>query len=300
MSPPEEPVLYEIETETEPATDPTPAPGSTFRPLARFVVREGDAVIATVRLGEADVFERYPPEPFLAGITWSPGRVDAARAVVTVAADAAPRPVHVHTNAETHEQVDERLAVLAGCGFELFQEKEGLWWSDDDAARPGPGSLTFASMADVGREPFAALLAAGTDGALDRLDRMMVQRQGARSWAERFLEVHVATSDESSWFIATDCRGERVGYVGLVERDPDARTGTISHIGVRPDQRGRHYGDELLVAAFRAAGQRGFTGILSHTDVQNTPMLNAFARVGVRAADHPWHKWHHIRAAAAG
>jgi GNAT superfamily N-acetyltransferase len=258
------------------------------------------AVVATAELGQAEVFERCPREPFIAGITWADGHSDAARAVMVAAADDAEGPVHVHTNATQHDPVEPRLSLLGDCGFELFQEKEGLWWADDGGELPQPHSLVMRSMAELGREPFVALIESCMVGTLDRTDRLTIQRHGSTDWAAAFVEQHATAADEASWLMASIPGGEVVGFVGLVERDAAEHLGTIALIGVTPSQRGRRYSDQLLYAAHHAARNRGFTAILSHTDAINLPMLNAFARVGASADTHPWHKWHHVRTPRQG
>ena len=45
--------------------------------------------------------------------------------------------------------------------------------------------------------------------------------------------------------------------------------------------------------------RRGFTSILSDTDVLNAPMIAAFERAGHYAGVRPWHVWHY-RYPAAG
>jgi GNAT superfamily N-acetyltransferase len=283
------------DVERLPVEGRAPSPGSTFRSTARFVCREDGAVVATAELGQAEVFERHPPEPFIAGITWTDGHLDAAHAVVTAAADAAATPVHVHTNASRPEPVGPRLALLEDCGFELFQEKEGLWWADDGGELPEAGSLVVRSLAEVGREPLVRLIAAAMVGTLDRTDRLMIARLGRAAWAAAFVDERATEADETSWLVASRPDGDEVGFVALVERDAGEGIATIALIGVLPTERGRRYSDQLLHAAHQAARRRGFTAVLSHADVTNLPMLNAFARVGATADGHPWHKWHHVR-----
>lgn len=274
--------------------DQPPRPGSTFRSKERYTAMVDGVVVATAELGEAEVFERCPPEPFIAAISWTDGHRDAGRAVILAAADCVDATVHVHTNAAQHQTVAPRLALLADCGFELFQEKEGLWWVDDGRELPQP-RLQIRSMVELGRAPFIELMESCMIGTLDRTDQLMIQRQGVRSWAAAFVDQHATVADKASWLIAANPAGAFVGFVGLVESDPAQHIGTVAMIGVLPGHRGLHHSDQLLHAAHLAARRRGLTAILSHTDVMNTPMLNAFARVGASTEGHPWHKWHHIK-----
>lgn len=75
----------------------------------------------------------------LVNVRWQPGHVDAARMIVEAAiASAEPGTVlNAATNAEIHPDPAERIALFESCGFELWQEKEGFWWSDEGRpARP--------------------------------------------------------------------------------------------------------------------------------------------------------------------
>jgi ribosomal protein S18 acetylase RimI-like enzyme len=83
------------------------------------------------------------------------------------------------------------------------------------------------------------------------------------------------------------------GYVALGTFDDPAR-GTIIHIGVVPEQRGRGYVDELLRACNDAALRRNFDLVLSDVDVENRPMQAAMERAAHHAAATPWHV-HHYR-----
>ena len=66
-----------------------------------------------------------------------------------------------------------------------------------------------------------------------------------------------------------------------------------AHIGVVPEQRGRGYVNDLLAEATADAADRGFTSIISDTDVLNAPMIAAFERAGHREGVRPWHVWHY-------
>jgi hypothetical protein len=65
-------------------------PGSTLRPLTRFVAEHEGAEVASVILGQAEIFEPEPLEYALARLSRAEDRPDAAVAVMTAAARSGP------------------------------------------------------------------------------------------------------------------------------------------------------------------------------------------------------------------
>jgi ribosomal protein S18 acetylase RimI-like enzyme len=57
---------------------------------------------------------------------------------------------------------------------------------------------------------------------------------------------------------------------------------TVGYIGVLPEHRGRGYSDDLLARLTATFSAAGVSSCLADTDVSNTPMANAFRRVGWR------------------
>jgi ribosomal protein S18 acetylase RimI-like enzyme len=227
----------------------------------------------------------------LVNVRWQPGQLAAARLVVE-AAVAAARPggeVNAATNAEVHPDPAERIALFESCGFELWQEKEGFWWSDEGQDLPEPDRITLRTLAEAGRERFAAVIAACSAGTLDRIDGDTTAAMGPDAYAAAYLDVY----RDTAWLLAEDAAGEAVGFVGVGEFDPGV--GSITTIGVLPGQRGNGYVDQLLRAANRTARELGFTGMLSDADVLNTPMCEAFRRNGHSSGARTWHKWMHRR-----
>ena len=189
---------------------------------------------------------------------------------------------------------DVRRAVFAKAGLPLFQEKEGVTWS---AREPDPAPSrahlrsSYSSVAEVGREPFLDILARTVAATLDRQDRYYSRLMGTAGWAHEMLG-YLTDEDAATWLLATDAVGAAVGYVLLGDFD-EPGTGTIIHLGVVPEARGRGIGGALLAEANTAARRRGFERVLSDADVENRPMLTAFERAGHHAAATPWHVWHH-------
>lgn len=207
------------------------------------------------------------------------------------------RIVDSRLNAETHDHLVERRAVLEGAGFGLFQEKQGFVWHDDgqtaseDSHSSGDALLVFRTIADIGRERYGALMAAAQVGTLDRNDRYYLRLSGEPAWG-RIMTGFLTPGEERGWLAATTPAGEDVGFVAVGSFD-EPTTGTIVHIGVLPGQRGRGHIHDLLRAAARAASELGFATMLSDVDVDNAPMTAAMVRAGHSPTDRPWHIWHY-------
>lgn len=254
------------------------------------------AQIDGVQVAEGDLLTRSwmgDETGRLVNVRWEPGHSDAARLVLK-AAIAAAQPgdvLNAATNAEIHKDPAERLAVFESCGFTLWQEKEGFWWSDEGQDLPIPHRITARPLSEVGLERFADLIAACSAGTLDRIDTDAMAAMTPAAWAAAFLDA----SQDSAWLLAENTEGQAVGFVSVGEFDPGV--GTITYIGVLPECRGRGYVDELLKLANHTARELGFRAILSDTDVLNAPMQQALRRNGHSAEATAWHKWMHRRTA---
>ncbi|MEY9933987.1 ribosomal protein S18 acetylase RimI-like enzyme [Catenulispora sp. GP43] len=264
--------------------------GNPLGPRIPFVA-EADGV----RLAEADLLAKsYMGDETgrLVKVRWEPGQSTAARLVLE-AAIAAAEPGQVlnsSINAEVHTDPAGQIALLESCGFELWQEEEGFWWSDEGQDLPAPEGITVRTLAEVGTDRFAELMAACTTDSLDRIDVDAVAAMGPSRWATEFL----AGCGDSTWLLAEDAAsGQAVGYVAVGEFDPGV--GTITYIGVAPEHRGRGHVDALLKLANRTARDLGFHAMLSDTDTLNIPMQRAFRRNGHSSEATGWHKWMHRR-----
>jgi len=271
-------------------------PGSTLRPIARFVVDCDGTEAASVVFGHAEIFEREPTEYALARLSWAPGQRDAARAVLSAAAQSAPagESVYFPVNAAVSSTHAERCGIAEACGFELFQEKEGFWWTDTGQALPEPTRLHLHAMPHIGRDKFASVIGRCVAETLDRTDKLTVSRHQPPEWAATFLEHHAPSTDEHSWLFAETPDGTPVGFVGVTKHDAESNSGVLTLIGVLPEQRGKRYVDELLHAAYSATRARAMTGVLSLVDVQNHPMMAAMHRTAASPDAHPWHKWLYV------
>jgi ribosomal protein S18 acetylase RimI-like enzyme len=230
-------------------------------------------------------------------VAWDdPGSVDVGRRLVDDHLGALPASVIAldgHANPEYMVASDVRRAIFEAAGLPLFQEKEGFLWTPADSPEPaGSPDLSFRAVPDVGRELYARTMSRSAAGTLDRQDRYYAGLVGQDGWGREML-AFLTDDDAPSWLLGYDEADEIVGYVALGTFDEPTR-GTIMHIGVVPEQRGRGYVDELLRACNEAALRRGFERVLSDVDVENAPMKAAMERAGHHAAATPWHV-HHYR-----
>jgi ribosomal protein S18 acetylase RimI-like enzyme len=258
----------------------------------RYVVDSDGETIASGEL--------FTDSPIIPGtgqlllLRWEADQVDAARAIATAAiGDARPGgEVHLQANVEVHAHIDERLALADAFGFELWQEKEGFWWSDEGQAVPAPERIRCRTLTDLGAAAYADVMADAAADSLDRVQADSVRLAGALPGANAFVATYANDNDADTWLVAEDLDGVPIGFVALGTFDED-KTGTIYHIGVRAGYRGRRYIDELLRAANLATRGRGWTGMLNDVDVDNAPMMAAMERNGHRADARPWHKWYY-------
>jgi ribosomal protein S18 acetylase RimI-like enzyme len=268
-----------------------------FGPAIRF-----DAVTDGETVASADLFTGSwmgDETGQLLAARWSPGDLDAARAVVSAAVQAG-RPgveINVATNAEIHDDPAERLALFEEFGFVLWQEKEGFWWAEAGQELPESDRIVARPLAEVGAERFASVVEACTVGTLDRIDADTIASMGGAGWAKGLMDAYAEPDGDSWWFLAENHDGDVVGFVGIGGFEDNV--GTILHIGVVPDQRGRGYVDQLLRLVNRSARERGWQGVLSDSDTLNPPMAAAFERNGHRADGHAWHKWMQRRVAGS-
>jgi hypothetical protein len=132
--------------------------------------------------GRAGIFEREPVEYALARLGWAEGRLDAARAVMTAAARSAPDEALVYfpVSAAVSGHHTDLRAIAEACGFRVFQEKEGFWWTDAGRSVPESRDLRWHPMSNVGRAPFIPLIGRRLTGTLDRGDRLTCPRYQPR------------------------------------------------------------------------------------------------------------------------
>ncbi len=195
-------------------------------------------------------------------------------------------------NPEVHRDIGFWRSALGDAGFSLFQEKRGFVWTDAGQVLPAPGRLTFRPLSEIGADAHAAAMAATIPGTLDRNDRFYLETCGPEAWGREMVGA-LEAGDEDAWQVAREPDGTLAGYVAVGAFDEGV--GTIAHVGVVPDRRGRGYVNELLLAANRASRDRGYRSVLSDVDVDNAPMLAAMERNDHRPGVRPWHVWAYRR-----
>lgn len=269
--------------------------GSTFRPLTTFSA--GDPVTATVDLGMAEVFERQPPEYYLARLHWQLDAFEDAAAIVSGAiADVPPgNRVHLIVQAAQPDAVP-RIQLAQRCGLRLFQENEGFWWTADntgDDPTTNPVGLTARPLTDSDHQQFCEVMRRSVVGIQDRVDQMSLRAQGGSHWAADLLDRYATGSAASLLQLGIDPAGTAIGFVGLAAEDDDTE-GIIVHIGVLPEHRGHRYGSNLLTMAKTTAVTRSWRGLLSLVDLANQPMVQNMTSSGFSPNSRPWHKWHYL------
>ncbi|CAN5583348.1 hypothetical protein BH23CHL6_BH23CHL6_00410 [soil metagenome] len=238
-----------------------------------------------------------PIEMYLFGLALDWQRAGAAEAAKALLEQALPDmsavgpPIDVRVNPEVHPDSESRRRLLESAGLGLFQEKAGYVWQAGIAGIARSDRLRFRSLEAVGRDEFIAVMARGPAGTLDRNDRWYYELTGPVGWATVMMG-SLQPGDEPSWQLAYDSAAEAVGYVMLSAFD-EGVTGTIAHVGVVPEHRGRGYIDDILMETNASGEARGFKSILSDVDVLNLPMRDAMERAGHMPGRRAWHVWHY-------
>ena len=158
-------------------------------------------------------------------------------------------------------------------------------WTEEPTLPDGvedPGVLWTAAEAD---DRFLEVIASSLVDSPDNLDEARVAMQGAVEAARHLLDSVPAwgCSRESDWWKLLINKGDAVGFVLPVTYDDVIRDGrhlgTIFHIGVLPNYRGRGYG-RCLRESVRTLMRSGAYRIFCDTDVSNAPMIQLFESEG--------------------
>ncbi len=179
----------------------------------------------------------------------------------------------------------ERATWLEAAGFRVVRATSR--WSFDgpspDQGEPlgGAPRLTFRPFEAVGEAAFLGVLERVSADTVDERVRADRERLGPAGEAHATLDdLRSMESMPGWWELAFDADGALIGLI-MPARAPSMTT--IGYIGVVPEQRGRHYVDDLL-ARGTANLRRDVPEmeIRADTDLSNTPMAAAFARAGYR------------------
>jgi ribosomal protein S18 acetylase RimI-like enzyme len=162
------------------------------------------------------------------------------------------------------------------------------YWKIPFEWRPGqadmtddePDGVSWTAMEDDERT--VTVVAAVVASSPDASDVAAVAALGARDAAHQLLEAPPAwgMSNRREWWSLLSVDGEPAGFVLPVTYDQSARDGldegTIFHLGVAPDHRGRGLGRLLLRRATRTLKAHGVWRIYCDTAVDNAAMIRLF------------------------
>ncbi|MGW0822234.1 GNAT family N-acetyltransferase [Streptomyces sp. NPDC002845] len=186
-------------------------------------------------------------------------------------------PPDWHEGGVTRRVVEDRMVALEQTGARLFVERLRLEWRPGTPLPEPSERLVFRPVRDT--EEILALMTLVLDGTLDAHSRDDLTRMSAREAAVRHYEDELAhyRSPRDWWRIATLPDGEPVGFVTPARNDYNP---IIGYLAVLPAHRGKGYIDEILAEGTRILIAQDVPRIRAATDLGNTPMANAFQRLG--------------------
>ena len=190
----------------------------------------------------------------------------------------------------TRRVVEDRMVALERTGARLFVERLRFEWRPGTPLPQPGGRLVFRPVHDT--EEVLALMTAVLDGTLDAHSRNDLTRMSAREAAVRHYTDELAhyRSPQDWWRVATLPDGEPVGFVTPARNDYNH---VIGYLAVLPEHRGNGYIDEILAEGTRILAAQDVPRIRAATDLGNTPMADAFRRVGYvnfeRSVNMTWH-----------
>jgi RimJ/RimL family protein N-acetyltransferase len=186
--------------------------------------------------------------------------------------------------------VEDRMAALERTGARLFVERLRFEWRPGTPLPERSERLTFRPIHDT--EELLTLMTLVLDGTLDAHSRDDMTRMSAREAATKHYEDELARyrSPQAWWRIATLPDGEPIGFVTPARNDYNP---IIGYLAVLPKHRGNGYINDILAEGTRILSAQDVPRIRAATDLDNTPMANAFQRVGYanfeRTINMTWH-----------
>jgi RimJ/RimL family protein N-acetyltransferase len=199
-------------------------------------------------------------------------------------------PPDWRANEVTRRVVEDRMVVLEQTGASLFVERLRFEWRPGTPLPEPNGRLKFRPLHDT--EEIRTLMTLALAGTLDAHSRADLARMPAREAAAKHYDDELAhyRSPRSWWRIATLPDGQPVGFVTPARNDYNP---IIGYLAVLPEHRGNGYIDEILTEGTRILATQNVPRIRAATDLGNTPMANAFQRVGYvnfeRTINMTWH-----------
>ncbi|MFC9385402.1 GNAT family N-acetyltransferase [Streptomyces venezuelae] len=189
---------------------------------------------------------------------------------------------------------ERRAELLRASGFGVIRDgrRFGLRVpaadGSGDAGPEAPGApdalpaddprLTFRSLAELGPEPFVAVLAELLADTADARLAADVRQHGARRAAELLFEETAELKHEPAWWeLGYDADGT-VAVISLPAENPAFPV--IGFVGVAPAHRGKGYATSVVIRGTRVLVAAGATEIRGDCDAANVAMARAFERAG--------------------
>lgn len=173
-----------------------------------------------------------------------------------------------------------RRAAVESAGLTTMLERLRFEWTPEDGLIQPAHELRLRPEPDD--EVFVDLFTRALTGSLDTTSTREAARIGARNQARDDL-VHLRDrmlGERSWWRVAVNRRGEAVGF-GIPSRNHTVPV--IGYLGVLPEHRGHGHVRAILAEITRIlVTEAGATAVRADTDLVNTPMADAFRRVGYR------------------
>ncbi|MFG2773448.1 GNAT family N-acetyltransferase [Streptomyces sp. NPDC048350] len=179
---------------------------------------------------------------------------------------------------------ERRGELLRAAGFEVV--RDGRRFSlRTPAVSGGTGvlpaddpRLTFRSLAELGPDPFVAVLAELLADTADARLAADVRQHGVRRAAELLFEETAELKHEPEWWeLGHDADGT-VAVISLPAESPSVPV--IGFVGVAPAHRGKGYATSVVVRGTRVLTAAGATEIRGDCDRANVAMAKAFQRAG--------------------
>ncbi|MFF8276454.1 GNAT family N-acetyltransferase [Streptomyces lateritius] len=175
---------------------------------------------------------------------------------------------------------ERRGALLRRAGFREVRDGR-RFRLDVPAAGELPADdprLTFRSLAELGPEPFVAVLEELLTDTADARLADDVRRHGPRRAAELLFEETAELKHEPEWWeLGYDADGT-VAVISLPAENPSVPV--IGFVGVAPAHRGKGYATSVVVRGTRVLAAHGATEIRGDCDAANRAMAKAFERAG--------------------
>ncbi|MFH9724998.1 GNAT family N-acetyltransferase [Streptomyces sp. NPDC017254] len=176
---------------------------------------------------------------------------------------------------------ERRGELLRRSGYEVIRDgrRFGLRMpAAPDGLPADDPRLTFRSLAELGPEPFVAVLAELLADTADARLTADVREHGARRAAELLFEETAELKHEPEWWeLGFDADGT-VAVISLPAENPSVPV--IGFVGVAPAHRGKGYATSVVIRGTRVLAAAGAAEIRGDCDAANVAMARAFERAG--------------------